>query len=82
MPQLHIRLKSKFGNVSIDSLFHLSKESGIQRPFLLLQYDKCKKHQRMKTIKTSNIVDDSDAIIKRKLLNLSYYTFLRQYSRL
>ena len=66
MPQLHIRLKSKFDNVTIDNLFHLSKESGIQRPFLLLQYDKCKKHKRMKTIQTSDIVDESDAIIKSK----------------
>ena len=66
LPQLNIRLKSKSDNVSIDNLFHLSKESGIQRPFLLLQYDKCKKYKKMKKINTYNIVDESDAIIKSK----------------
>ena len=66
LPQLNIRLKSKSDNVSIDILFHLSKESGIQRPFLLLQYDKCKKYKKMKKINTYNIVDERDAIIKSK----------------
>ena len=66
LPQLNIRLKSKSDNVSIDNLFYLSKESGIQRPFLLLQYDKCKKYKKMKKINTYNIVDESDAIIKSK----------------
>ena len=70
IPQVQIRLKSKYGNASIGNLFHLSKESGVRRPFLLLKYDKCDNPKiKMRKKKFFNPDDDGDAIIKRKIIS-------------
>ena len=73
-----------FNNDSIGSLFHISKKSGVQRPFLLLQYDKCNNHKRSKAIKSSNTGDGGDAIKKRKysVLTRKYFFIFQSRKRL
>lgn len=70
IPQLKIRFESKSTNYSLNSIFHLTKDSGKFRPFLLLQYKDMKCHNN-KTKKSRKALDSvvADNIMKSTNLN-------------